>query len=375
VSVIEIQSDSFFYYPIKDHIIRVDFNRHDAPSVFDYFQSIELIPLETRNESLIGQIRKILYYNDRYYTQDRQQHIVHVFDKNGKFLFKIDKRGQGPGEYPFLDDIYINPYTGRLELLCAMGFIYDYDLDGNFLEMYRVTDSHLRAVHGMIALSEDITVFYAAFEPHKVVYYDMHKKKIIHEEFEEERKLGSFTRDCFYRYNNQYHFFAPFNNRVFTVGRDHLEEAYTFDFGPYNRKGIVLSQAARQNNPPLFIDEVNAHYPCKIFTLGQNHKYVISQIAFKGVVGNLIYDKSVQKCSYIPTFLESVRLPSDMVTDEYVLGYCNPGELEEYLTEDMLDESNRKLYNELIHAAESNPIIIKYQFRQHHEESIRDDCI
>jgi hypothetical protein len=51
-----------------------------------------------------------------------------------------------------------------------------------------------------------------------------------------------------------------------------------------------------------------------------------------------------------------------IVTDEYVLGYCNPGELEQYVTEDMLDEESRKEYNELIHV-DANPVILKYYFK------------
>jgi hypothetical protein len=361
-AAVETQGDTLACYAIKDNIIRVDFDKPVTPSVFDYFESVELIPLDNREEAIIGKLRKLIHYKDKYYALDMQQHIVHVFDKNGKFIFKIDRRGQGPGEYPFLDDIYINPYTGFLELLCAVGFIYDCDLNGNFVKMYRVTDSRLRAVHGMIALNEYITVFYAAFESNKIFYYDMRKKKIIHEEFEEEGALGSFMRYSFYKYKDCWHFYRPFDNRVFAAGENCLEEAYTWDFGPYNRKGIVLSQAARQNNP-LLIDEVNARFPCRIFTLGQNGKYVISQIVFRGNLANLIYDKTVQRCSYIPEFSESVGLYPVTVTDEYVLSYCNPGELEQYVTGDMLDEPNRKRYNELIHSMESNPVIIKYHFR------------
>ena len=360
----EMQNDTLTGYAVKDGIIHVDFDRPVSPSVFDFFQSVELIPLETTEKSIVGWIAKMLYHDERYYLLDRQQHIVHVFDENGKFVFKIDRRGQGPGEYPFLDDIYIHPYTGSLQLLCAMGFVYDCDLKGNFQKMYRVTDAHLRAVHGMVALNKSATVFYARFEPHKIFYYDMKNGKIIHKEFEEERHLGSFMAHSFYVCRNKIYFYRPFDRRVFTVGKDSLEGAYAWDFGRYNRKEIVLSQAAQRNNPSLLVEEVNAHFPCQIFMLGENSRYVIAQIILKGSIANLIYDKSTQTCSFIPRFAESVYLFPYIITDHFVLSYCNPGELEQYVTENMLDESNRKLYNELIHSTESNPIIIKYRFKQ-----------
>jgi hypothetical protein len=45
-----------------------------------------------------------------------------------------------------------------------------------------------------------------------------------------------------------------------------------------------------------------------------------------------------------------------------VLGYCNPGELEQYVVESMLDGENRTVFNELIHA-DANPVILKYLFK------------
>jgi hypothetical protein len=295
---------------------------------------------------------------------DRQQHIVHVFDSQGKFIFKIDKRGQGPGEYPFLDDIYINSFTGHLELLCAMGFVYEYDLSGKFVKMTRVTNEHLRAVHEIISLDKNITVFHARAEPKKIFYYSLEKGEILHEEFDENRYLGSFADYSFYRYNGDWHFFRPFDNHVYKVGNEHLEEVYAWNFGKLNQdfRKARFSQDA-WNNPPKMFEEANALFPWRIFALGQTNKYVIAQFILKGKFVNVIYDKTIQQCKYIPLFAESVGLKPYLVTNEYVLSFCNPGELEQYLTEDMLDEPNREIFNELIHSTDANPIIIKYYFK------------
>ncbi|MDR2119830.1 MAG: 6-bladed beta-propeller [Tannerella sp.] len=98
-------NDKTTHYAIRNSTITVDFDKPDEASVFDYFKSVELIPLETNQDVLIGQLRKIIFHNGRYYTFDRQQQTVHVFDDKGKFIFKIDGRGQGPDEYPSLDDM------------------------------------------------------------------------------------------------------------------------------------------------------------------------------------------------------------------------------------------------------------------------------
>jgi hypothetical protein len=99
-----------------------------------------------------------------------------------------------------------------------------------------------------------------------------------------------------------------------------------------------------------------------MFASGQNNRYVIAQILFKGEFVNAIYDKSSGACKYIPHFTEQVLFRPIIITNDYVLGYCNPGELEQYVTEGMLDEESLKEYNQLIHL-DANPIILKYHFK------------
>jgi uncharacterized protein YbcC (UPF0753/DUF2309 family) len=79
---------------------------------------------------------------------------------------------------------------------------------------------------------------------------------------------------------------------------------------------------------------------------------------------NAIYDKSLQKGKFIDGFTESVRLNPTIVTDDYMLSYCNDGELHNYITEQMLDEKNRQILEDLNNAEdEQNPVIIKYYFK------------
>ena len=52
------------------------------------------------------------------------------------------------------------------------------------------------------------------------------------------------------------------------------------------------------------------------------------------------------------------------VTNEYVLSCCYHAELENYVTEDMLDEINRQKFKDLMNEKkEMNPVIIKYYYK------------
>ena len=66
--------------------------------------------------------------------------------------FKIDKKGQGVGEYSFIEDFIINPYNGYLELLEPYGEIHRFDLSGNYIESKRVTYPGFRVVHTLATL-------------------------------------------------------------------------------------------------------------------------------------------------------------------------------------------------------------------------------
>ena len=63
-----IEEDSYVYYPIKDNRIEVNLNNPQKASLFDYFSHIELIPLETNKDVLIGSAREIILYQDRYFV-------------------------------------------------------------------------------------------------------------------------------------------------------------------------------------------------------------------------------------------------------------------------------------------------------------------
>lgn len=68
---------------------------------------LEYIQLETKDESLIHSVSKVLVHNNRVIVLDKKQQIVLVFDKSGKYIGKIGNYGRGPGEYLGIADIAI----------------------------------------------------------------------------------------------------------------------------------------------------------------------------------------------------------------------------------------------------------------------------
>jgi len=360
-----VVEDSYTYYPIKDNRINVDLDKSQKASLFDYFSHIELIPLETSDDVLIGYCEEIVYYQNRYYIFDRKQLSVQVFDDAGKFIFQIDKRGQGPGEYTDLTSMILNPFTGNIDLT-GMGFIYSYDLTGKHVKTFLRPENQTNYYWNFIAINANMYVcfvgFRGEFDSYKINYYDVRENKMIRKEYEEDEHLNNFfhiptSHTSFYEYRGKYFFYRLVDNTTYEVGADSLIKAYTWDFGKYNYDAKNLNLP----NDPWSITTLSY----RIDVQGQNNRYLLANILLvdnKGVY--LIHDKSTNECKYIEHFTEPVDFIPRKVTNEYVLSWCEHGALENYISEEMLDETNRQRFRKLLNTKEEmNPIIIKYYFK------------
>ena len=83
-------------------IIPITCKNNQILNLSEFVDSIEIIPLETRDECLIGWIPKIISTKEYYLLisaigYDFQK--LYVFDKKGNFVRQISTRGQGGDEF------------------------------------------------------------------------------------------------------------------------------------------------------------------------------------------------------------------------------------------------------------------------------------
>lgn len=98
--------------------------------------TVEIIPLEQTDESDIARIERIIPYKDKYFLLNTVGFVngrVLVFDREGNFINKIDKRGSGPDEYIDLKDIALDFRREELIFMTQPNGIYRYDMQGNFI--------------------------------------------------------------------------------------------------------------------------------------------------------------------------------------------------------------------------------------------------
>ena len=145
----------------NSNVIQVDIENAQPMNLADFVESIQLVPLETTDESLIKRIERMVIRDGKVYIQNDLQDVL-VFDENGKFLLSTaQKRGQGPEDYFMLMSMDV---TNDGLISIYEGFrIREYDMDLNLVNSYfpQLPDSIHSALEKRkhIKLDDDIYLF------------------------------------------------------------------------------------------------------------------------------------------------------------------------------------------------------------------------
>jgi hypothetical protein len=115
--------------------------RTDVPPFDSYFGSIDTIQLQlTDAESVVGKIWDLRCKDDTLFLCTREN--IFLFNTKGEFLYNINRRGRGPGEYVYIEHFDINPKEREIVILEMNGlrkFII-YSFEGQFLRQIELPD-------------------------------------------------------------------------------------------------------------------------------------------------------------------------------------------------------------------------------------------
>lgn len=91
-----------------------------------------IIPLETKDECLIGAIGKVFLTDSSVVVWDKNEGNIFVFDKTGNYLRKIGNKGGSPEEYISIGDIQMDKDTIQVLDVSARK-IMKYHISGKFI--------------------------------------------------------------------------------------------------------------------------------------------------------------------------------------------------------------------------------------------------
>ena len=230
---------------IESSITAIKIEHKPKYSAFDIsaiLDTVKFVKLELTEESLIGNINKVIVFEDRIYVLDTRTYSLFVFNIDGEYLFKISKIGKGPEEYIQLDFFDIDYVNRQIVLTDLMGYwILRYDLKGNYISRQKIPFW----IEGIVPIFDKGVVVYANHRDNKrkikqeynIFYLDslMQILKAYFpynsSNFKNPRiKFSTPQEGSFYMYNKNMHFFSAFKNQVYQVAEDGLKPKYSFDF-------------------------------------------------------------------------------------------------------------------------------------------------
>ncbi len=110
-----------------------------------YFSSVDYIPLETNDSSVLGNIISICHEKGLFFVAD-DNNVCKIFDSSGKYLRTLNHIGRGPGEYLTISDMYVSPVSGNIMIMDHRGEITEYNSFGVFIRKIAspVTDKNFQ---------------------------------------------------------------------------------------------------------------------------------------------------------------------------------------------------------------------------------------
>lgn len=132
-------------------VIDIDVLKESDKTFEELFKKKKTIELETTEESFFNHesVIRVMFTHDKIIIKQNFVPYLMIFDISGKFLFKMDKSGRGPGEYGSrIDDIYLHNDT---IIVRSQTDFYLYDDNGLFIRKLDIKES----VHSFIITPDD----------------------------------------------------------------------------------------------------------------------------------------------------------------------------------------------------------------------------
>ena len=229
-------------------------NKHNPIQIdiYDIVDSISYIPLETSNNCLLGDIQCVKKDDDVFFVKDIKG--IFVFDKEGRFKNEIGRRGNGPGEYFYIDNFYLDR---KNKLVClifnAKKQILQYDYDGNYVSTLHFDENDMNIESVMMCGEDEFLAYYPL--PNDVFHgdseYRRFKKKesmLVSDKIMDAKKLTS--KKTFYpflyfpmiSFDNQYFFISVFSNKIYKYEDGKVQPAYYIDIPNLIPSGAFLEE-------------------------------------------------------------------------------------------------------------------------------------
>ncbi len=221
--------------------------------------SVICIKLQCDSLDVIGKAREIVIRDKYIYVQDIAQQCIFVFDKQGRFVSQLAKKGEGPDEYVWLGPFYIDEEEQSIDII-------DKGPNPSMLKKYTIPDSRFLGESPIANISfnsskrKDSCYYFATQQIDNVIndkktnadliiWND--RKKYARSVFEKEIETGhsSFCPNIeSFVQNGKGELFVSmmYDNTFYRLEEDSVIPVYTIDFGHYNMDNSIGNKSLNE---------------------------------------------------------------------------------------------------------------------------------
>ena len=328
-----------------------------------------IVPLETKKECLIGKVNKIEFHDGKFFILDISNKSLFVFHNNGKFDFKINKIGKGPGEYTGICDFQIDKVKNKIHILSFYKMM-RFSIDGEFEDEWHYTKAFKKTKYQCIpnqfAITRDGGYYLwggsIGVSKHMEQQYAMYKiksLKVVKKYFPVNRPILEGQR--FFSCNSFYNI-KPIqgNDTIYSLTESGIYPNYFIDFG----KNALSKDNLPANNSSfekkLYQLKYNTNICTNINNLLESKEHIYFTFAQKGMIKCTVFSKesSSSVSGLVKTTINKFVHPGiiSCLKDSMFVSVLSP-----YVIHDVLGKSNpNNDYRILLKKInlEDNPILI-----------------
>ena len=233
-------------YPVIDVIGSI--GNYQKVYCSDLFSSIELIPLETTDECLLEVPNRDnssgVIMNDNYilvqYTFGGDYRLC-AFDHSGKFLNQIGRKGQGPGEFYLLRNMFFNTDKNSIYVENGRTNILEYNFEGKFINSIPIPVVEGNRLSGNFYSGNNLFIAHLDYNGKNEYTYCLYDSKgeIVksftnHIVFEREIRWNRYYSTLSpVRVDNRIYLKDYLNDTIFSIENSTLQTDFVFGLGKY----------------------------------------------------------------------------------------------------------------------------------------------
>lgn len=233
-----------------------------------------LIFLEQTENSLIGEISKVVVSDDRIYILDQyNSHAIFCFTKNGKFINSYRKLGRGPEEYVEINDI--DYYNNKIYISVSPFRILILDKNLNFQEAIIIEEFKNRSLNSsIIAMNNDTIIISDSELPYKYNFYSINEKRFISHQSPALGQGYGYRRPPIVKsISNQLFVTERYNDTIFIIEKNKVIPKYFINYekpASIKEKNELINRSVYDISPTKYHNRMSRNH---LFFESNNYFY------------------------------------------------------------------------------------------------------